>query len=133
MNRSIFHVRIRLLLLALLPLLAAPAWSAEKARILTSFEDPANCISKVEINSVDGKDVRVPPGGLTLEPGEHALTGRAIINTAFCRTVASRKTAEPVPPLEAEFEAGKTYYVGYDHSSSNRDDWQLVIWKVKDS
>ena len=36
-----------------------------------------------------------------------------------------------VPDLEADFEAGKTYYIGLDHSSKNFNDWRLVIWKVE--
>lgn len=26
---------------------------------------------------------------------------------------------------------GKTYYIGYDHKSKNRDNWKLVVWKVE--
>lgn len=132
MNRNTVRMSFRALLLALLPLLAAPTWSAEKARVITSFERATDCISKVQINSVDGKEVRVPPAGLRLEPGEHRLTGRAIVNNTYCSNIGNRNAMPDVEPLVAEFEAGKTYYVGYDHSSSDRKDWGLVIWKVKD-
>lgn len=124
--------RLRILSFPLLSLLATSAFGSDTARVITSFESATNCISKVNINSIDGKEVRVPAAGLNLEPGEHTLTGRGIINTAFCRAHGNPNTAPSQGLLVAEFEAGKTYYVGYDHSSLNREDWGLVIWKVKD-
>ena len=30
-----------------------------------------------------------------------------------------------------EFEAGVTYFVGLDHSSTNRDEWKVVAWKTE--
>ena len=41
-------------------------------------------------------------------------------------------TRDAIEPVEANFEAGKTYYLGFDHSSPHRKDWKLVIWKVED-
>ncbi len=60
------------------------------------------------------------------------MNGRANINTTFC-TVVWGNQGSPIPDLEADFEAGKTYYVGLDHSSKNRNEWKLVIWKVVSS
>jgi hypothetical protein len=41
------------------------------------------------------------------------------------------KSTYTIPDLEADFEAGKTYYVGLDHSSKNKEEWRLVIWKTE--
>lgn len=113
--------------------LFGPAWAkdADMARIITGIENPPKCISKVQVNNIDGKEVRVPAAGFDLEPGSRTLAGRAIINTAFCPALGYSDPAEKVEPLVADFEAGKTYYVGYDHSSSDRKEWGLKIWKVK--
>jgi hypothetical protein len=36
-----------------------------------------------------------------------------------------------IPPLDYEFEAGKTYYIGLEHKSSNQQQWHFVVWKTE--
>jgi hypothetical protein len=36
-----------------------------------------------------------------------------------------------VPALEWQFEPGRTYYVGFDHSSAVVTEWKYVIWKTE--
>ena len=104
-----------------------------KAKIITSFNQASQCISPVHIRKIDSREVAVQRMGFDLDPGKHTMAGSAIIDTSFC-PVVGKSTAyrDSAPPLEAEFEAGKTYYVGLDHSARNRKDWKYVIWKVKD-
>jgi hypothetical protein len=102
-----------------------------KAKIVTGTEKPADCISSVHVNSIDGEQVYVQPLGFEIEAGTHSLTGRAVINATFCRSVGTGSQRNKVEPLEAEFEAGKTYYIGYDHSAGHQRDWKLVIWKTE--
>lgn len=104
--------------------------AAETARIITQNERPAQCLSSVHIQKLDGELVNVHPTGFELEPGTHKMNGRAILNTTFCRRVNGRNSVG-IPDLEAHFEAGKTYFIGLDHSSTNSEDWRLVIWKVE--
>lgn len=118
------------LLIAVAPL-TLPAGSEGKARIITGTEKPADCISSVHVNSIDGRQVYVQPLGFDIDPGTHTLTGRAIINATFCKSVSTGRQNTKVEPLQADFEAGKTYYVGYDHSSDLQRDWKLVIWKTE--
>ena len=118
------------LLLLLIPGLAL-AGEEDKISVVTGMEKPASCISAVHVNNIDGRDVKVPPLGFEVEPGKHTMTGRALINTSVCQATGIGSQRHNVQPLEAEFEAGKTYYLGYDHSSSNRNNWELVIWKVE--
>ena len=122
---------ILVLVISLAPALSI-ASTAEKAKIVTGNENPAECLSSVHVNSIDGKQVYVQPLGFDLEPGTHTLTARTTVNTSFCKVIGNSNVKDKVPPLEAEFAAGKTYYLGYDHSSSNRKDWRLVIWKVEE-
>ncbi|MDZ4728332.1 MAG: hypothetical protein SH820_00075 [Xanthomonadales bacterium] len=110
--------------------MAGPEDADSPAKIITSHEKPAECISSVHVNAIDGELVYVQPLGFDLEPGKHSLTARAVINTAFCKVLGPSVGKDKTPPLEADFEAGKTYYIGLDHSSSSRKDWRLVIWKV---
>lgn len=113
-------------------LLAGPEHDhQQQAKIITGNEKPSECISSVHVNTIDGKQVYVQPLGFDLEPGNHSLNARAVVNTSFCKAVGPSNGREKTEPLEANFEAGKTYYLGYDHSSSNRNDWKLVIWKIE--
>ena len=50
------------------------------------------------------------------------------MNTAFCRVGRGGNRGWHAADLEVDFEAGKTYYIGYDHKSTNRDEWKLVRW-----
>jgi hypothetical protein len=121
-----------LALVALIPLtgMAKDEEGPAMARIITQNEKPPQCLSRVHIQRIDGELVNVHPSGFDIEPGMHSMNGRATVNTSFCRRVSGR-TSEGIPDLEAEFEAGKTYYIGLDHRSRNSEDWRLVIWKVE--
>ena len=103
-----------------------------KAKVITSFEKPSECLSAVHVNKIDGKEVKVQKLGFDIEPGAHSMSGRAVINTSFCKAMGNGMTRDAIEPVEANFEAGKTYYLGFDHSSPHRKDWKLVIWKVED-
>jgi hypothetical protein len=117
--------------MALLLPLASQARDAEKAMIVTSGERPMQCISPVQVHEIDGAEARVNRAAFEIEPGRHSLNGRATLNLSFCRALQGNETLG-AEILEAEFEAGKTYHVGYDHSASHPEDWKLVIWKTED-
>jgi hypothetical protein len=101
-----------------------------QAQIITQNERPAQCISKVVITEIDGRLSNVSRQGFKLDAGTHSMNGRAIVNTSQCPAIRGRPSYT-IPDLEADFEAGKTYYVGLDHSSKNVEEWRLVIWKVE--
>lgn len=119
------------LLLALAIPCQALAKDAGKAKIITGHNRAAECIAPIQVRKIDGREAAVQPMGFSLEPGVHTLTGSAKIDTSSCMTVGRGTGRNKIEPLEAEFEAGKTYWIGYDHSSPNRADWKLVIWKVE--
>jgi hypothetical protein len=129
-------IHMKLFKFAVLGLLLTPLFSIAneggKAKIVTSLENPVACISAVHINNIDGQEVQVQKLGFDIDAGTHTMLGRAMINTSFCKVVGRSTGGEKPVPLEADFEAGNTYYVGFDHSAPNRKDWKLVIWKVKD-
>lgn len=109
----------------------AAAASDDMARIVTQVAKPADCVSRVAVQFINGERKFVSPQGFDLEPGKYTLEGTVALDTTFCRTAYGNPTRD-VPPLEAEFEAGKTYYVGFDHSSQDRADWGYVVWKVEE-
>lgn len=110
----------------------ATAGEDGKVRVITSFNNAAQCISPVHIKKIDGREAAVQRMGFSLEPGKHTLSGSALVDISNCLTIGSTTRHYQAAPLEAEFELGKIYYVGYDHSSSDRADWKIVIWKVED-
>lgn len=122
-----------LLLASLLPVYApdnAFGNPAGKARIITQNDRASQCISSVVIDEIDGRLRNVTKQGFELDAGKHSMNGRAVINIANCPAIRGRNSYV-VPDLEADFEAGKTYYVGLDHSSKNKEEWRLVIWKTE--
>ncbi len=127
---------MKLLKLAILALLLTPLFSIAnaggKAKIVTSLENPAQCISAVHINNIDGQEVQVQKLGFDIDAGTHTMLGRTILNTSFCKVMGRGSGVEKIEPLEADFEAGNIYYVGFDHSSKSRKDWKLVIWRVEE-
>ena len=129
MRKFIFPFVLLALLIANTPVYAFGG-SAEKARIITQNDRASQCISSVVIDEIDGRLRNVAKQGFDLDAGTHSMNGRAIINSANCPAVRGRNSYV-VPDLEADFEAGKTYYVGLDHRSKNKEEWRLVIWKTE--
>lgn len=106
---------------------------SEKVKVVTQNGRPADCLAPIAVNKIDGEQKIVPAQGFSIEPGVHTLNGRAIIDTTFCAVGRGGNIPGYAPDLEVDFEVGKTYYIGYDHKSGNRDDWRLVVWKVEDN
>ena len=136
MNKSVF-ISAALMVLSASGVLAnnelAVLTEIEKVKIVTQNGRPADCLSPIAINKIDGEQKVVPAQGFSIEPGVHTLNGRAIIDTTFCAVGRGGNIPGNAPDLEVDFEVGKTYYIGYDHKSVNRDDWRLVVWKVEDN
>ncbi len=109
---------------------AASARDETMAMIVTSFERPTQCISPIVVNRLNGENVQMPTLGFELEPGMHSLNGRATLNLDYCKTLRGNDQFN-VADLETVFEAGKTYYVGFDHSAPRREEWRLVVWKTE--
>lgn len=116
----------------LLPL-AGQAADPVTAKVVTSFSKSAQCISAVHVTKIDGKEATVQRMGFDLDPGTHTLNARALIDTSFCPVLGPDTGSNPNAPIEYTFEAGKTYYLGFDHSATLRKDWKLVIWKEEAS
>lgn len=121
-----------ILAVAILPAMALAA-DPTKARVVTFKSKITECLASVAIKQVDGRLRQLPPMGFEIEPGWHTMHGLATVNLKHCpvNKDTSRRSVN-VPPLEWLFEAGKVYYVGLDHSSPERRNWQLVVWKVED-
>lgn len=123
----------RLLLISMLSLpasLAAIASDAGTAMIITMQGRTAQCITPVVINEINGELKTLSQQGFVLDAGTHSLGGWAERDPENCPALRGRDHYS-VPPLRATFEAGKTYYLGMDQSSKNKEDWRIVVWKTE--
>lgn len=111
--------------------LAAVCAAQDMATVVTHGAPPVDCVAAVEITRIDGLHKVVPADGFDIEPGEHRLNGRALIDTSWCELSKDQQFAGPLPDLEMNFQAGRTYYIGFDHKPENSREWKLVVWKVE--
>lgn len=123
----------KILLTVLLTVLPLPGlWAkGNMAMVITQGGAPADCMAAVEINKIDGRKKIVPAGGFEIEPGEHSLNGRALLDTTWCKLNKDGRMFGPLPDLKLNFQAGRTYYIGFDHKSENLQEWKLTVWKVE--
>jgi len=105
--------------------------SEDKAWLVTSIERPVECISPVSIYSIDRELVRKNAMGFELDPGQHSLVGTVTKFSSGCPTMRTTGSLD-IPPLDYEFEAGKTYYIGLEHKSSNAQNWRFVVWRIEE-
>lgn len=121
----------RFALAALLAALPIAAFGADDmARVITDVAKPVTCIAPIEVYNIDGQLVRENAMGFDLAPGRHTLVGTAKIDSVNCPVMRGNQALD-VPPLDYEFEAGKTYYIGLEHKSSNQQQWRFVVWRVE--
>ena len=130
MEQAIKNLLMWVLLLAVSPLAANPAGTG-MAEVVTQVSRPADCLAAVAINRVDGRPRTLPAKGFLITPGFHTLNGRAKLDITHCPFTDSGQRIGGADDLEASFEAGRTYYIGYDHKPANSEEWKLVIWKVE--
>lgn len=121
---------LMLVILALMPTSTILARN-DMAKVVTQHGRPADCLAPIAVYKIDGKERIVPAMGFAIEPGIHTINGRAAIDITYCRRVGRARDSTTAPDLLVNFEAGKTYYIGYDHKSHNTADWKLVVWKVE--
>ena len=104
---------------------------AEMAKVVTQKNLPADCLAPVEINRIDGEMRVLPAQGFDIERGVHIINGRATLDTTKCHPMDSDQQFGGEPGLAVNFEAGVTYYIAYDRSSPNTEEWKLVVWNVE--
>lgn len=129
------HLLLIGLVLAALPLVADPVGEdsavSEMAKVVTQAGRPGDCLAALAVNKIDGELRVVPAQGFLIEPGIHTINGRATLDTRKCQPITADQQISSAADLEVNFEAGRTYYIAYDHKSQNTEEWRLVVWKVE--
>ena len=91
-------------------------------------------IFPVKLFEIDGKQVLNRESGVWLKPGTHSIRVSAVINASSRSTTITRLQKsynKDKKTLEINVEEGNVYYVGYDASDKNPNNWKPVVWKVK--
>ena len=125
--------KIQLMLILVLVAMAVSAQPViiEMAKVVTQSGDLDDCLAPVAINQIDGEMRVLPAWGFQIEPGVHSINGHAMLDNTKCHPLSSDLVIGSTPGYAVNFEAGKTYYIAYDHSALNADEWSLVVWKIE--
>ena len=112
-------------------LVAGHALAGDKSVRITTQSTPqtAKCIFPVQVVAIDGNEVSKPSLAFNIEPGMHSLKFKSQVDRRHCgQQIVTRNSRDTViPPLEMEFEAGKTYHVALDASADDDEDWRVVV------
>lgn len=112
-------------------LLASEQELCEMARVVTQPGPQEDCLAPVAITMIDGEKQAVSSKGFLLEPGVHTLNGRVTLDMTKCQTITADLQLNSSAGMNADFEAGSTYYIAYDRKSSDTAEWRLVTWKIE--
>ena len=91
-------------------------------------------IFPVVINQIDGQNVVNRNNAVWLKPGKHSIKVSAIVDLSHRSHGITHKQKgfnQKNRDLEINVENGKMYYIGYDTSDSNPNNWKPIVWKVK--
>ncbi len=109
--------------------------SDPSAKIVMSHANNAKQLFPVKLQMVNGENVIVRDGAVWLAPGEYELKFSTQINSDYTKQVMGLKERRGLKDLKTTMkitvEADKSYYVAFDASSNQSDDWQTVVYKVK--
>ncbi len=95
---------------------------------------PSEDVFPVKIYEIDGKQITSRDNGVWLKPGKHNIRVSAMVNTSQLNKFTTRVQKsynKDKKILDINVEEGKIYYVGYDASDRNPNNWKPVVWKVK--
>ncbi len=108
--------------------------SDPSAKLILNHSSAAKQIFPVRLLMVNGENINVRSDAVWLAPGEYELRLASSVNKDYTTQVMSIKERRGLKDfkntMKITVEADKSYYIGYDASSKNTDDWQPIIYKV---
>ncbi len=109
--------------------------SDPSGKIIMNHANNAKQLFPVKLQMVNGENVIVRDGAVWLEPGEYELKFSTQINSNYTKQIMGLKERRGLKDLNTTLkinvEADKSYYVAFDASSAESEDWQTVVYKVK--
>ncbi|MEZ5472617.1 MAG: hypothetical protein R3E90_12665 [Marinicella sp.] len=109
--------------------------SESSAKIVMNYSNDAKQLFPVKLLMVNGENVSPREDAVWLEPGEYVLRFATTINGDYTQEVMGLKERHGLKALNntltLNVEADKSYYVAFDASSTQTDQWGPVVYKVK--
>ena len=102
--------------------------------LVFSLSHASQDVFPVSLYSIDGKQVITRKNAVWLSPGKHTIKVNSNVDlTARSGFVTARQKNNSFDnkAFEINVKEGKKYYIGYDASDNNSNNWQPVVWKVK--
>jgi hypothetical protein len=132
----------RITLLLTLLLLSSATWafkfaspSEPSAKIIMNHAINAKQLFPMRLLMVNGENIIVRDDAVWLAPGEYELRFSPTINGDYTQQIMGLKERRGLKDLKNTMkitvEADKSYYVAYDASSNETENWQPVVYKVK--
>ena len=109
--------------------------SDPSAKVILDHSIAAKQIFPVRLLMVNGENVNVRSQAVWLEPGEYELKFGSVINGDYTQQVLTprqrRGIADWNTTLRLKVEADKSYYIGFDASSTDTEEWHTVVYDVQ--
>jgi hypothetical protein len=109
--------------------------SEPSGKVIMNHSVTAKQLFPMRLLMVNGENINVRNSAVWLAPGEYELRFSPTIDTNYTTKVMSLKERRGIDELEntltITIEADKSYYVAYDASSNETEDWKPVVYKVK--
>ena len=109
--------------------------SEPSAKIIMNHANNAKQLFPMRLLMVNGENIIVRDDAVWLSPGEYELRFSPTINQDYTQQVMGLKQRRGLKDLKntmkIKVEADKSYYVAYDASSNQTENWQPVVYKVK--
>ena len=112
-----------------------PSPSENTAKVILNNSITAKQIFPVNLLMVNGENVSIRNSAVWLSPGNYELKFAAQVDRKFTQQVLSPKERRGLKDwnttMVLKVEADKSYYVGFDASSNDAENWRPVVYKVK--
>ena len=108
--------------------------SEPSAKIIMNHSSNAKQLFPMKLLMVNGENVSVRSEAVWLAPGEYELKFASAVNNNYAHqnlSLKERRLNNDNNTLKIKVDAGKSYYVAYDASSTEAKEWQPVIFDVK--
>lgn len=109
--------------------------SEPSAKIVMNHANNAKQLFPVRLLMVNGENVNVRNNAVWLQPGEYELRFATTINGDYTKKIMGlkeRRGLKNLPnTLKINVEADKSYYVAFDASSTETEEWGPVVYKTK--
>jgi len=104
-------------------------------QIVLNTVNNAKQLFPLKLLMINGENINVRSDTVWLAPGEYELRFGTTINNDYTKHINGLKERRGLKNINnhmtIKVEANKTYFVAFDASSTQSDEWQPVVYKTK--